>query len=123
MERPLAADVLVFDLRDEEIRAEGAEGRGSRQARTLIKAGPLRVTLVTLAAGGQIAEHHADGPITVHVLSGSIRFTASGTDYDLGVGQLLMAGPGVRHGVSSSAGGSFLLTVAQPAAAAPQVSP
>ena len=119
MERPLSADVLVFDLRDEAARADGGEGRGSRQARTLIKAGPLRVTLVTMAAGGQIAEHHAEGPITVHVLSGSIRITASGTDYDLEAGQLLMAGPGVRHSVSSRAGGSFLLTVAQPAAATP----
>ncbi len=81
--------------------------RGGRIARTLVKSGPLRVTQVVLAPGGEIAEHQAGGPITVQPLEGGIRFTAGGTAPDLGPGQLLSAGPGIRHSVSSDEGRRF----------------
>lgn len=110
--RPLSGDVLVFDLAAE--RALMGEPGSTRSARTLIKSGPLRVTLVALAPGGEIAEHHADGPITVHVLDGHVRFTAGDDHYDLDTGALLTAAGGVRHRVASERGGTFLLTVTQP---------
>lgn len=116
IDRPLAGDVLVFDLAAERDRTADATvlERSRRNARTLIKDGPLRVTLVVLAAGGELAEHHADGPITIQVLDGAIRFSADGSDHELEAGTLLSAGPGLRHRVASEHGGVFLLTVAQP---------
>lgn len=113
IDRPLSDDVLVFALDAELGRAADTSSleRSGRNARTLVKSGPLRVTLVVVAAGGDIAEHEADGPITVQPVQGRIRFTAGGRDYDLGPGELLSLGPGVRHSVSSEAGGAFLLTV------------
>lgn len=71
------------------------------------------MTVVVLDAGGELAEHETAGPITVQVVAGRIRFIAGGQEYDLGPGQLLAAGPGVRHRVTSSDGASFLLTVCQ----------
>lgn len=70
-----------------------------------------RVTLTALGPGGVVAEHAADGPITVQPLTGSVRFTAEGRDYDLVPGQLLALRAGIRHSVTSGDGGSFLLTV------------
>lgn len=117
IDRPLSGDVLVFDLAAE--RGHAADpavlGRNGRNARTLVKDGPLRVTLVALGAGGELAEHHADGPITIQVIDGVIRFTADGHDHELRPGSLLSAGPGLRHRVTSETGGSFLLTVTHPA--------
>jgi quercetin dioxygenase-like cupin family protein len=119
IERPLSGDVLVFDLGGEREHAEDAAllKRGGRNARTLIKDGPLRVTLVAVAAGGTIAEHVAEGPITVLPVRGRIRFTVHGRHHDLEPGRMLAAGPGIRHSVSSDEGGAFLLTVALPGAA------
>lgn len=114
IQRPLSGDVLVFDLGEEQQRATdpAVAQRGGPSARTLLKDGPLRVTLIVLAPNGAIAEHKAEGPITVQPLQGTIRFTVSGSEHDLRPGQLLSLGAGVRHAVSSDAGGAFLLTVA-----------
>lgn len=114
IERPLSADVLVFDLGEERGRSGDPAilDRSGRSARTLLKVGPLRVILVVLAPGSEIPEHEAEGAITVQPVEGRIRFTALGHDHDLGAGQLLSAAPGVKHSVSSRDGAAFLLTVA-----------
>jgi quercetin dioxygenase-like cupin family protein len=111
IQRPLAGKVLTFDL-DEERRATGhATNKSGRTARTLLKEGSMRVTLVVLEPGGDMAEHQADGPITVQPLEGRIDFTADGQVHDLGPGQLLAADTGVRHSVRSPGGATFLLTI------------
>lgn len=117
IQRPLAGDVMVFRLDEERVRTAdpAAVKRGGPSARTLLKDGPLRVTLIVLGAGGAIAEHSADGPITVHVLDGDIRFTAAGQAHELRAGDLLSTHGGIRHSVASEHSGSFLLTVALPA--------
>ncbi|HSL83345.1 MAG TPA: cupin domain-containing protein [Thermoanaerobaculia bacterium] len=116
IERPLSGDVLVHDLRSEREQAGDPSilERSGRNARTLIKSGPLRVTVVVLAAGGEIPEHSAEGPITIQPVTGSISFTALGRTYELGEGELLSAGPRIPHSVASEGGGTFLLTVAHP---------
>ena len=108
IERQLSGEVMVVELRGEPERIPP----GGRAARTLLKNGPLRATLVSIAPGGHIPEHHADGPITVQPLEGRIQFTALGKVRDIGPGQLLSVGTGVRHAVASASGASFLLTVA-----------
>jgi quercetin dioxygenase-like cupin family protein len=113
IDRPLSGDVMRFDLQEERQRvADPAllEPHG-RTARTLLKEGPLRVTLVMVRAGGRIDAHHSAGPITVHVLDGDIRFRVAGHHYRLTPGDLLAVGAGLEHDVASDGGGTFLLTV------------
>lgn len=114
--RPLAGGSLRFRLEDElqQISATGLPARQGRSARTLIKDGPLRVTLIVLGAGESIPEHQAEGPITVAPISGEIAFqTADGIEH-LRPGDLLALGGGIRHSVESASGGAFLLTIATP---------
>lgn len=115
--RPLAGDILVFHLDDETEKTRNLDilARSGRSARTLFKQGTLRATLVVLAAGGELEEHSAPGPISVQPLQGHLRFSASGEPHELGVGDILTAGPNVRHSVSSEDGAIFLLTVSHPA--------
>jgi quercetin dioxygenase-like cupin family protein len=117
IQRPLSGNVLVFEIDDERELASDTEiiSRSGRNARTLLKMGPLRVTLVVLGPGGELAEHEAPGPITVQVVQGRIRFMAEGEKHELGPGQLLAADPGVRHSVTSAEGAAFLLTVSHSA--------
>lgn len=114
---PVSGTALVFSLTDElkTIHAELAR-TGTRTARTLLRQGALRATLIGIAAGGELREHHADGPITVHVLEGEIVFEAEGKRYDLRAGALLSLAPGIVHAVHSTTGGVFLLTLAAPTA-------
>jgi len=67
IDRPLSGDVLRFRLQEERERVNDPAllERHGRSARTLLKEGSLRVTLVMVRAGGHIAAHRAGGPITV----------------------------------------------------------
>lgn len=105
---------VVLDLASERERAAAPEllQRSGRSARTLIKQDALRVTLVVLGPGGEIADHSAEGPITVQPIDGRITLTADGREHRLGPGQLLALEAGVRHAVASEEGGAFLLTLA-----------
>ena len=116
--RPLADDALHFALAEEEARLTDSEllERSGRGARTLIKNGSLRVTLIALAPGGHIAPHHATGPITVHLLSGSVHFRAAGREWSLRPGDLLSLGAEVEHELGSETGATLLLTLAEGAA-------
>jgi quercetin dioxygenase-like cupin family protein len=115
IDRPLAGDVMMFDLADEQANATSAEAASPRKstARTLVKNGPLRITLVVLPPGGGIAEHHADGPISVQPLQGSVTFKTAAGSFTARTGDLLTLGAGIRHEVSSETGATFLLTVAR----------
>jgi quercetin dioxygenase-like cupin family protein len=96
----------------------GLEVEQGRTARTLVKDGPLRVTLIVLGPGGKLREHSAPGPITVHALEGRLRFSTGGADHDLAAGDLLALGAEVAHSVASETGGAFLLTMTLPAPSA-----
>jgi quercetin dioxygenase-like cupin family protein len=108
----MAGDVLAFDLHEEMqiVRDELAAGR-ARIARTLVKDGTLRLTLVGLSPGGAIHEHEAKGPVTIHVLAGELELTAGGETRVHRSAALIVLDQRVRHAVSSSAGAMFLLTI------------
>lgn len=118
IDRPLSGDVLVLDIQQEQDKTSDPAilGRSGRNARTLFKSGALRVTLVVVGPGGDIAEHQVPVPLTIQPLEGRIRFEAPGHQRELGPGELLLAEPDVPHTVSSEEGASFLLTVVAPAA-------
>lgn len=116
LNRPLAGDALLFDLAEEidATRAAHPPEQAGRTARTLLKNGPLRVTLILLQAGGEIAEHTASGPITIHVLRGVIRLNIAGHEHRIAAGQIVSAAAGVHHAVAADEESAFLLTVVQP---------
>ena len=116
IDRPLSGDVLHFRLEEERGRIDDHVllERHGRNARTLVKEGPLRVTLVMVRAGGHIAAHRTGGPITVQVLDGDIGFRVAGREHRLAAGDLLMVNAGLEHDVASETGGTFLLTVVEP---------
>jgi quercetin dioxygenase-like cupin family protein len=113
--RTLASSVLAFDLVDEMriVRAELDAGH-SRIARTLVKEGPLRLTLIGVRPGGGMHEHVADGPITIHALEGALVVRAGTETRTVAAGGLMALDGGVRHDVSSDEGGFFLLTLTAP---------
>jgi quercetin dioxygenase-like cupin family protein len=118
LKRTLSGPVLTHRLTRDELMLDHTllEARG-RTARTLVKEGPLRLTLMALAADGVLPEHRTDGPVTIHVLSGSVTFTAGGATYEVVSGEVLVFAAGVPHSATSREGCVFLLTVVHTATA------
>jgi quercetin dioxygenase-like cupin family protein len=112
---PLASSFLEFDLTAEitHLHSEPTWTTG-HNARTLVKYDDLRVVVVTLRAQARMPEHKTDGRISVHVLSGHIRLSASGRTFDLRPGRLLALDRGVPHGIEALEESAFILTIAQP---------
>lgn len=125
LDRTIDGDALVRHLtQDERTIDQGLVTRHGRSARTLVKEGPIRLTLIALAPGGDLPEHSADGPVSVHVVDGQFLFSAAGSDYPLREGDVLVVAAGVRHSARSETGGTFLLTVVHlPSAGTPASRP
>ena len=112
LNRTIEGDVLVRHLkRDEQLIDQELLARHGRSARTLVKDGPLRLTLIALAPGGKMPAHRSEGPVTIHLLEGDVVFDVAEREYPLVPGEVLVFAAGVQHGVRSKDGCVFLLTV------------
>jgi len=99
----LRGDALAFLLpRESETLAVRAQASSSgRAARTLVKEGPLRVTLVALKAGASLQQHQVAGPSSIQALNGMARVeTPAGTTV-LPPGGLIVLDAGVAHTVTA----------------------
>ncbi len=112
MHRSISGQVLVQHL-DHASGTIDAEllARHGRSARTLVKDGPLRLTLMALAPGGSLPAHSTDDPVAIHVIEGDVTFVAIDQEYALERGDVLVFARGVEHAARSAAGTLFLLTV------------
>jgi quercetin dioxygenase-like cupin family protein len=113
LHRTITGDVLVQHLGPDVMTIDqkllAAHGRS---ARTLVKDGPLRLTIMGLTAGGTLPPHSTDNPLSIHVLDGDVTFLALDQEYPLATGDVLIFGAGVEHAARSKSGATFLLTVA-----------
>jgi quercetin dioxygenase-like cupin family protein len=113
-ERPLDAPLLTFDIPTlmTQIKSEGTWKKGSRNGMTLLKRQGLRVVLVAMRAGTTIPSHRADGPLSLQVVEGTLRFSVASQEVTLGEGQVLTLQAGIPHSVEAIEESGFLLTLA-----------
>ena len=121
LNRKIDGAVLVRHLkRDEQMIDQDLLARHGRSARTLVKDGPLRLTLIALAANGGMPSHHTEGPVTIHLLEGDVVIEVDGSEYSLVPGEVLVLAASVQHAVRSTGGCLLLLTVVHlPSAGSP----
>ncbi len=112
MHRTIEGEVLINHLtRDEWMIDQDLLTKHGRTARTLVKEGPVRLTLMAIAPGGNLPTHDTESPVTIHLIEGQVLFKALGHEYPLSAGDVLVLAPGVEHSATSKGGGKFLLTV------------
>lgn len=87
------------------------DDESGRRAEILVKQDQLRVTLVTMRAGIELAEHSARAPITFQVLQGRFTFEYEDELEDMGPGDLISLRANVDHRVQAIDDGAFLLTL------------
>ena len=114
--RELDRPLMSFETEQEiaKLKASDQWRRESRAALTLVKTPAVTIVLVALHAGAVLKEHHAEGPITVAVLEGQIRFKAGRDELVLRRGGLLALGDALEHAVEALEDSAFVLTVNQP---------
>lgn len=86
---------------------------GGRSSETLVKYSDFRVVLVAMKAGIKLADHHADGPISVQVIQGRVGINlANGETVDLRDGDIVALERALKHEVVALEESVFLLTIA-----------
>jgi quercetin dioxygenase-like cupin family protein len=98
----------------EQLRQEPTWRQRGRNAITLIKQPALGVILMLLGHGSKMHEHQAAGPMTLQVLSGSVRFLAAGRTLTLGPGEVVILESAVEHEVEALEESACLLTLVNP---------
>jgi quercetin dioxygenase-like cupin family protein len=111
-ERLSAAALQVFDLNETaaQLHAEGV-GSANRNAITMRNAPGLRVVLLAMQAGDRLHDHHAPGPITLHTITGRVRFTTTDQAVELEAQMMVALEGGITHAVEALEESVCVLTI------------
>lgn len=114
--RRLSGKVLTFMLgaEDDTLREFAEESKAGRAGKTLVKEGPLRITLVALKKGTALPSHQVAGPVSIQTIRGCLRLSTNRGDVDVPAGTLLALGPGVAHTARAHDDCSMLITFPMP---------
>jgi quercetin dioxygenase-like cupin family protein len=112
-DRSIDAALVTIDLPlfIEQIKQESSWKDGDRNAITVFKTNGLRIVLIALHEGAEMARHTANGIISVQVLEGQLQFNTDGQSVELNKGQMLALHERIPHSVQAIKEKIFLLTL------------
>lgn len=110
----MTTNLARFDLATEleQMRASQHTAAPHHVAKTLVRSPDLRVVLITMDAGTDLASHHTDAAITIQILDGRICLSCPGSELELGAGTVTKLDRGVRHALHAIERSSVLLSIA-----------
>ena len=111
--RSMDAALVTIDLPVfmKQVKEESSWKDGKRNAITVFKTDGLRIVLIALHEGAEMARHTAGGIISVQVLEGQIRFNTDLQSFELSKGQMLALHERIPHSVLAIRETIFLLTL------------
>ncbi|WP_373522846.1 cupin domain-containing protein [Aquiflexum sp.] len=95
----------------EQLKQESTWKESDRNAITVFKTDGLRIVLIALHEGAEMAKHTANGHISVQVIEGKIKFTTDHKSIELNKGQMLALHERIPHSVLAMEETIFLLTL------------
>ncbi|WP_301922660.1 cupin domain-containing protein [Ferruginibacter sp.] len=95
----------------EQLKQEAAWKESDRNTITVFKTNGMRIVLIALHKGAEMATHTANGIISVQVLEGQMKFTADPQTVVLNKGQMLTLHALIPHSVLAIEETVFLLTL------------
>ena len=112
--RPAAGGMVTIKIADEIARLKDAAEwtSGDRHAVSLVKDDALNILLMMLKNGSHLHEHSTKGPITVQVVSGSIRFSGGSDQRIISAGEIVALDRGIPHGLEALDESALILTTA-----------
>lgn len=110
----LSGDALLFDMGEqtESLLNEARQSNVKRAARTLVKDGPLRLTVVGFTSGGELREHKAGGHVSIDVLKGEVEIKIGDRSERLDERKTLVLGSNIEHSLVAQSDAVILLTIA-----------
>jgi quercetin dioxygenase-like cupin family protein len=114
---PTVGPWLAFDLAGqiEQLRQEPYWQSG-RNSKTIAHYPDFRVVVTVIQANTAIHEHKTAGRVTVQTLQGHLRMHASGKEFDLPAGHILVVDQAVPYDLHAVEDSALLLIVAWPEA-------
>src|ERR1051326_7736194 len=114
--RQLSGAGLTFRFSDEiqDLRQDLTRSSGQRSAKTLAKAGGLRITMVYLEANATMAPESSAGGATVQVLEGRLRMHVDGNIHELCPGEMMVLDQNLHEPIQAAERSAFLVTVYWP---------
>ncbi len=112
-DRPLDAEMLKFDLKSitARVKQEDDWKKDDHNSITLMKSEKMRIVLISMHAGSEIKMHKSEGPISVHILEGKLKFITEKELVILSKGELLTLHENINHSLNAIEETSFLLTL------------
>ena len=109
----LDAPLVSIDLPAfiEQLKQEPSWKESDRNSIAVLKTNGMRIVLVALHKGADMAKHTADGIISLQVLDGQIRFTTDIKSVELSKGHMLALHERIPHSVLAIEESVFLLTL------------
>ena len=95
----------------EQIKQESTWKESDRNAMTVFKTDGMRIVLIALHEGAEMAKHTANGLISVQVLEGQLQFSTDHQSVELSNGQMLALHERIPHSVLAKKETIFLLTL------------
>lgn len=108
-----AGDSHVFDLGGalSQLRAESRPVPGGHRQVTLFHRAAVSQVLFAFEPRGELADHAANGLVTIHILDGCLVVQAAAETHRLQAGMMMILSPNVRHSVHAEEPSAMLLTV------------
>ena len=102
---------FLLNAEDDALRERASTASSRRAARTLVKEGRLRATLVALKRGAAQRQHHVDGPVSIQCLRGNVAITVGDNTSELTSGGLMVLDAKVAHSAKALRDSSILITM------------
>ena len=102
---------FLLNSEDDALRERASTASSKRAAKTLVKEGRLRATLVALKRGAVQRQHHVDGPVSIQCLRGNVAITVGDQTSELTSGGLRVLDAKVTHGGKALRDSSILITM------------
>ena len=93
------------------LRSESNTGERGHRQETVFKHGNVTVALFVFDRFSHLAEHVAQGIVTMHVLKGAMKISAGTVEHELKAGQMLVLDAGVRHALKAEEESEVLVSV------------
>lgn len=112
-DRILAGPAITFAVAEELrlLRQEPEWISGKRNSVTVVKTANLSVVLTAIRKGATLCGHEVDGPVTLQVVSGAIRFGVAGQPRTLSAGTVIALDKAVPHDIEALEDSGLLLTI------------
>ena len=95
----------------EQLKQESPWKESDRNTITVFKTNGMRIVLIGLHAGAEMAKHTANGHISVQVLEGQLKFTTDVKSVELSKGQMLALHERIPHSLLAIKETIFILTL------------